>query len=144
MNPELPQTIDEYIAGFPEDVQARLNRMRQIIRHVAPDAEEAIKYRMPTFVQNGNLCHFAAFARHIGFYPTPSALVQFQDELTSYPRAKGSIQFPLNQPMPFDLIERIVRFRVEENRLKAKPRPSKSPPGPEKTAPTGSRRPRKK
>ena len=114
-----PQTIDEYIAGFPTDIQDRLQQIRQTIREAAPDAEEAIKYQMPTFILKGNLVHFAAFKNHIGFYPAPSGIEQFQDELAMYKGAKGSVRFPLNQPIPFDLISEIVKFRVRENQAKA-------------------------
>jgi uncharacterized protein YdhG (YjbR/CyaY superfamily) len=117
-----PKNIDEYIAGFPTDVQRILQEMRSIIRAAAPDAEEAIKYRMPTFVLNGNLVHFAAFKEHIGFYPTPSGIEEFKDELSAYPNAKGSVQFPLDKPIPFSLIRKIVKFRVKEAREKSAPR----------------------
>ncbi len=115
-----PKTIDEYIAGFPADVQAILQKIRGIVRAEAPEATEAIKYQMPTFVLNGNLVHFAAFQHHIGFYPVPSGIEKFKEELSKYEGGKGSVQFPLNQPIPYDLIRRIVVFRVEENRKKKK------------------------
>jgi uncharacterized protein YdhG (YjbR/CyaY superfamily) len=115
-----PQTIDEYIAGFPEGVQAILEKIRSTIKDVAPGADEAIKYRMPTFVLNGNLVHFAAFKNHIGFYPVPTGIEAFKEELSFYKQGKGSVQFPLDQPIPYDLISRIVKFRVEENLEKAK------------------------
>lgn len=108
------ENIDDYIAGFPSDVQEHLNRIRAIIKKVAPDAQEAIKYRIPTFVLHENLVHFAAFKNHIGFYPTSSGIKAFEDELSIYKWAKGSVQFPLDQPLPLDLIERMVRFRVAE------------------------------
>jgi uncharacterized protein YdhG (YjbR/CyaY superfamily) len=111
--------IDEYIAGFPKDVQDILQKIRGIIRKAAPDAEEAIKYQIPTFVLNGNLVHFAAFQKHIGFYPTPSGIDQFKDELSVYKSAKGSVQFPLDAPIPFSLITKIVKIRVKEAREKA-------------------------
>jgi uncharacterized protein YdhG (YjbR/CyaY superfamily) len=122
-----PKNIDEYIAGFPADVQRHLQEIRTIIRTAAPDAEEALKYRMPTFVLNGNLVHFAAFEKHIGFYPTPSGIEAFKDELSAYHNAKGSVQFPLDRPVPFRLIRKIVEFRVKEARVKlgAKPRKTK-------------------
>jgi uncharacterized protein YdhG (YjbR/CyaY superfamily) len=110
-----PQTIDEYIAGFPPDVQEILQKIRMTIRQAVPDAEETIKYRMPTFTLHGNLVHFAAFKKHIGFYPVPTGIEQFKDELSTYKGGKGSVQFPLDQPIPFDLISRIVKFRVKEN-----------------------------
>lgn len=111
-----PGSIDEYIAGFPRDVQEILQQVRTTIKKAAPDAEEAIKYRMPTFVLNGNLVHFAAFKNHMGFYPTPSGIEAFKDELSPYESAKGSVQFPLAKPMPLRLIEKIVKFRVKEAR----------------------------
>jgi uncharacterized protein YdhG (YjbR/CyaY superfamily) len=111
-----PKNIDEYIAGFPRDVQEILNQIRTTIRKVAPDAEEAIKYRIPTFVLNGNLVHFAAFKNHIGFYPTPSGIAAFKHQLSRYKSAKGSVQFPIDKPMPLGLIEEIVNFRVKEAR----------------------------
>ena len=109
------QTIAEYIAGFPPKTQAILKKVRQTIRQAAPGAEEAIKYQAPTFILNGNLVHFAAFKAHLGFYPTPSGIEQFKRELSAYESAKGSVQFPLDQPIPYDLISRIVKFRVKEN-----------------------------
>jgi uncharacterized protein YdhG (YjbR/CyaY superfamily) len=113
------RTIDEYIAGFPSPVQKILQRIRRTIRQAAPDAEEAIKYQMPTFVLHGNLVHFAAHQNHIGLYPTPSATARFQKELSPYKSGKGSIQFPLDEPIPYDLISKIVKFRVKENRQRA-------------------------
>lgn len=115
-NQSTPKTIEEYIAGFPPDVQAILQQIRATIREEAPEAQEAIKYQIPTFVLNGNVVHFAAFKKHIGFYPTPTGTKHFQQELSGYKAAKGSIQFPLSEPIPFDLIREIVRFRVEESR----------------------------
>ncbi|RPI82204.1 MAG: hypothetical protein EHM41_18915 [Chloroflexi bacterium] len=114
-NKTTPNNIDEYIAGFPEDVQSILEKIRKIVREAAPEAEEAISYQMPTFKLHGNLVHFAAFKNHIGFYPTPSGTEKFQKELTPYKRAKGSIQFPLDKPIPYALISDIVSFRVKEN-----------------------------
>lgn len=114
-----PSTIDEYIARCPEDVQAILSKIREIIRKAAPNAEETIKYQIPTFVLNGNLVHFAAFQNHIGFYPTPSGITKFQKELSAYKGAKGSVQFPLDAPIPFSLITKIVKFRVKETLEKA-------------------------
>lgn len=116
----IPEDIDEYIADFPRDVQRLLKQIRAAIKRAAPDAEEAIKYRMPTFVLNENLVHFAGYKNHIGFYPTPSGITAFQEELSQYKGAKGSVQFPLDQPLPLKLIEKIVKFRVAEARAKAK------------------------
>lgn len=114
-----PTTIDEYIAGFPPDLQEILQTIRATIREAAPDAGEAIKYQIPTFTLNGNLVHFAAFKNHIGFYPTPTGTEHFEEELSAYKRAKGSVQFPLDQPIPYDLIRRITEFRVKEAQEKA-------------------------
>ncbi len=108
-------TIDEYIKTFPKEIQANLEKMRQTIRKAAPEAEEAISYRMPAFKLNGYLVFFAAFKHHIGFYPTPSAILKFKKELSPYKFAKGSIQFPLDKPIPFNLVKKIVAFRVAEN-----------------------------
>jgi uncharacterized protein YdhG (YjbR/CyaY superfamily) len=119
-DPKEPQTIDEYIAAFPAQVRAILQKIRMIIREEAPGAGEAIKYRIPTFTLNGNLVHFAAFPKHIGFYPTPSGIEKFQKELAVYASAKGSVQFPLDKPIPYALIRRIVKFRVKESLEKAK------------------------
>jgi uncharacterized protein YdhG (YjbR/CyaY superfamily) len=107
--------IDEYIRSFPPAIQKILEQLRTIIHKNAPDAEEAISYGMPTFKFNGNLVHFAAFEHHIGFYPTPSGLEAFEKELAPYKHAKGSVQFPLDEPIPYDLVKRIVQFRVREN-----------------------------
>jgi uncharacterized protein YdhG (YjbR/CyaY superfamily) len=109
------RTMDEYIGSFPEDVQIILEKMRQTIREAAPGAVEAISYRMPTFKLNGkNLVHFAAFQHHIGFYPIPSGIVAFEKELSPYKQGKGSVQFPLDQPIPYDLVKKIVEYRVRE------------------------------
>ena len=108
-------SIDEYIASFPPDIQARLEAMRATIRAAAPDAEEKISYQMPTFFLKGNLVHFAAFKQHIGFYPAPRGIEEFKGELAIYKGAKGSVQFPFDQLLPLDLVARIVRFRVAEN-----------------------------
>jgi uncharacterized protein YdhG (YjbR/CyaY superfamily) len=114
-NKARPKNIDEYIAGFPRDIQKILAKIRSIIKKAAPGAEEKISYQMPTFTLNGNLVHFAAFREHIGFYPTPSGTEKFQKELTAYKGGKGSIRFPLDEPIPFALIEKIVKFRVKES-----------------------------
>jgi uncharacterized protein YdhG (YjbR/CyaY superfamily) len=110
-----PQTIDEYIAGFPLEIQDKLQKIREVIQKAAPEATEKISYQMPTFYLFGNLVHFAAFKNHIGFYPTPSGITSFDEELAPYKRAKGSVAFPLDKPIPYELIDKIVRFRVEEN-----------------------------
>lgn len=116
---EKPKTIDEYIAGYPPDVRAILEKIRATIRKGAPDAEEAIKYRLPTFTLKGNLVHFGAFDTHVGFYPTASAREQFEDDLRGYEGGKGTVRFPLDKPMPLGLIGRIVAFRVKENLARA-------------------------
>ena len=114
-----PQTIDEYIAGFPPEIQVILEKVRTTIRKAAPGAEETIKYQMPTFTLKGNLVHFAAFKKHIGFYPVPTGIEKFKKELAVYEGGKGSIRFPLDQPIPYGLISRIVKFRVQENVARA-------------------------
>jgi uncharacterized protein YdhG (YjbR/CyaY superfamily) len=121
-----PQNIDEYIADFPPHIQKILQKIRLTVRKAAPQAEETIKYRMPTFTLNGNLVHFAAFKKHIGFYPTPTGTKEFQKELSVYKGAKGSVQFPLDQPIPFGLISKIVKFRVKENLAKAEAKGKRS------------------
>ncbi len=113
-------TIDEYIGQFPREIQEILQEIRKIVHETAPEATEKISYQMPTFFLNGNLVHFAAFKKHIGFYPTPTGTEQFRSELSVYKGAKGSVQFPLDQPMPYELIRKIVAFRVAENREKSK------------------------
>jgi uncharacterized protein YdhG (YjbR/CyaY superfamily) len=113
-------TIDEYIAGFAPEIQAILQKIRQTIQQAAPDATEKISYQMPTFYLHGNLVHFGAFKKHIGLYPAPSGMVEFDKELAPYVKAKGSVQFPLDQPIPYDLIGKIVIFRAAENRSKAR------------------------
>jgi uncharacterized protein YdhG (YjbR/CyaY superfamily) len=110
-----PRNIDEYIAGFPPDVQEILEKIRATVRKAAPDAEETISYQMPTFTLKGNLVHFAAFKKHIGFYPAPTGIEEFQQQLSVYEGGKGSVKFPLDKPIPLDLISKIVEFRVEEN-----------------------------
>jgi uncharacterized protein YdhG (YjbR/CyaY superfamily) len=115
-----PKTIDEYIATFPQNVQSVLEEMRQAIKESAPQAEEVISYQMPAFRLNGILVYFAAFKNHIGFFPTTSAMVAFKEELSGYAVSKGTIRFPLDKPIPFDLVKRIVKFRVKENLEKPK------------------------
>lgn len=111
--------IDEYIKQAPAQTQSLLNELRDLIRKTAPDAEETLSYAMPTYKLHGNLVHFAAYEKHIGFYPTPSAILYFADALKTYRTSKGAIQFPLNEKLPKKLIESIVRFRIEENMQKA-------------------------
>ena len=112
--------IDEYIACFPEDTQKILEQLRTVIRKAAPDAKETISYGIPTFTLNGNLVHFAAYKNHIGFYPAPSGIEAFKTELSSYDTSKGTIRFPINKPLPFNVISNIVKFRVLVNLEKAK------------------------
>jgi len=109
-----PKDIDEYIAGFPNDVQEILEKIRRTIKKAAPDAKEAIKYQIPTFTMKGNLVHFAAYKNHIGFYPAPTGIEKFKNELSIYGSGKGTLKFPLHRPIPFDLISKIVKFRVKE------------------------------
>ena len=114
-----PQNIDEYIVGFPNDVQEILEKIRVTIRKAAPAAEETIKYQMPTFTLKGNLVYFAAFKNHIGFYPPTTGTEKFKEELSVYEGAKGSLRFPLDKPIPFGLISKIVKVRVKENLARA-------------------------
>jgi len=107
--------VDKYIAGFPEETQKLLEEVRRTIRNTVPEAEEKIGYGIPTFTLNGNLVHFAGYKNHIGFYPAPQGLEAFKEELSAYKGAKGSVQFPLDQPLPLDLITRMVKYRVEKN-----------------------------
>lgn len=107
-------TIDQYIASYPKPVQATLTKIRQTIKKLVPDAEEKISYGMPTFKLAGkNLVHFAAYDKHYGFYPTPSAIEAFQKDLKKFKTSKGAIQFPIDEPIPYPLIEKIVKFRIE-------------------------------
>ncbi len=115
MRSNRPTTIDEYIAGFPEPVQEILKRLREIVRTAAPDATERISYAMPGYYLNGPLVYFAAFKRHIGFYAAGASMEAFKEELAPYKQSKGTIQFPLDRPIPYALIERLVRFRVTQN-----------------------------
>ncbi len=124
-NQTTPQNIDDYISTFPEDVQEILEKIRLTIKNAAPDAEETINYGIPTFKLKGNLVHFAGYKKHIGFYPTPSGIEKFKDELSAYAGAKGSVRFPLNQPIPYDLIGEIVSFRVKENLDRAQAKENK-------------------
>lgn len=109
------ETMDEYIETFPEDIQDILKKMRKVIQEATPEAEETISYGMPTFKLNGNLVHFAAYKNHIGFYPTPSGIEAFKEEISGYKSSKGAVQFPLDKPIPYDLVVKMVIFRVKEN-----------------------------
>ena len=115
------KTVDEYIKSFPTDIQTLLNKVRETIKKNAPDAVESIAYGMPAYKMNGKpLVYFAGFKKHIGFYATPTGHAEFANELSTYKQGKGSVQFPLNKPIPYELIKRIVAFRVKENAAKAK------------------------
>jgi uncharacterized protein YdhG (YjbR/CyaY superfamily) len=114
------ETIDEYIADFPEDVQKKLHQIRSTIRKAIPKAEEAIKYGIPTYVLNGNVVHFGGFKTHVGFYPAPSGIVAFKKELSIYEGSKGAIKFPFDKPLPTTLIAKIAKFRAQENLTKLK------------------------
>lgn len=116
----IPKNVDEYIASFPEETQKLLEQVRSTIQKAAPMAEEKISYAMPTFALNGNLIHFAGYKNHIGLYPAPQGIEAFKEELSAYKGAKGSVQFPLNKPMPLDLIARITAYRVKQNLAKPK------------------------
>ena len=119
------QSIDEYITSFPEDIQKKLEELRAVIKASAPGAVEKISYQMPTFALKGNLVHFAAYKKHIGFYPAPSGIEAFREELSAYEVSKGAIRFPIEEPLPLDLVSKIVKFRVAENLSKAETRLSK-------------------
>jgi uncharacterized protein YdhG (YjbR/CyaY superfamily) len=120
MNPQKKQfnTIDEYIDTFPDDVQVLLQELRLTIRESAPEAEETINYQIPTFRLNGNLVHFAAYKKHIGFYPAPSGIDNFKEELSPYALSKGAVRFPIDAPIPLQLVSKIVEFRVKEQLAK--------------------------
>jgi len=115
-------TVDEYIASFPEDAQTKLQELRATIKAAAPEAVEKISYQMPAFFLKGNLVYYAAWKKHIGFYAIPSANEAFKDELSAYTVSKGAVQFPLDRPLPVDLITRMTRFRVAENLARAQAR----------------------
>jgi uncharacterized protein YdhG (YjbR/CyaY superfamily) len=112
------QNIDSYIAEFPTKVQRSLKKLRKLIKQIVPTATEDIKYGMPTFVLQGNLVHFAAYQHHIGFYPTPDVITHFENQLSSYQTSKGAIQFPINEPLPFELIEKMVNYRLKIHQQK--------------------------
>lgn len=114
------QTIDDYIADFPEDVQVLLEKIRSAIRKAAPNAQEAIKYGMPTYVLNGNLIHFAGYKNHIGLYPGPRPIEEFKDELEGYVTSKGTVRFPLDKRLPLGLIGKIIKHNVQRNLAKKK------------------------
>ena len=118
-------SIEEYLAGFPKDTQNILKRIRATIKKAAPSATEKISYQMPTYFLKGNLVHFAAFKTHIGFYPVPTGIEKFKKELSTYKTGKGSVQFQLDEPIPYGLITKMVKFRVEENLKKAESKSKK-------------------
>jgi uncharacterized protein YdhG (YjbR/CyaY superfamily) len=113
-----PSTIDEYIAQFPDDVQEIMQKIREVIKEAAHHAVEKISYQMPGFYQNGMLVWFGGHQRHIGFYPTGEGIEAFKDELSEYKTSKGAVQFPLDKPIPYDLIRKMVIHRVEKNQIK--------------------------
>ena len=115
-----PQNIDEYIASFSPEVQAILEKIRLTIRQAAPDAQETISYKMPAFTQDGILVYFAAFKKHIGLYPPVRGDAKLEKSISTYAGEKGNLQFPLDQPIPYRLIERIVKLRVKQNMAKAR------------------------
>ena len=117
-----PKTIDDYIADFPEDVQLKMEKIRAAIRKAAPQAEEAMKYGIPTFVLHGNLIHFAGYKNHIGLYPGSKPIEEFEDELAGYETSKGTVQFPLDKRIPLGLITKITKFCVARNKERASPR----------------------
>jgi uncharacterized protein YdhG (YjbR/CyaY superfamily) len=119
MDKGAPQDVAEYISGFPKDVQEKLEKLRATIQEAAPEAEEKISYQMPTYALKGNLVHFAAYKKHIGFYPTPSGIEKFKEKLSAYKGAKGSVQFSIDEQIPYELVREIVAFRVKENLEKA-------------------------
>lgn len=131
-------TIDEYIAMFPPAIQELLQTMRTAIHKAAPKAEETISYQIPTFTLHGNLVHFAAFKHHIGFYPGADGIASFSEELSAYKGAKGSVQFPLDKPLPIALVTKIVKFRVQKNLEKAEAKKKSSPKPAHKSAKTSA------
>lgn len=122
-------TIDDYIDAFPDDVQAKLHRIRNTIRKAAPAAREGISYGIPTFKFHGNLVHFAGYDNHIGFYPAASGINAFKKELTGYATSKGTVRLPLDEPLPLALIRKIVKFRMKDNLERGKRRLARSPKG---------------
>jgi uncharacterized protein YdhG (YjbR/CyaY superfamily) len=117
-----PRSVDAYLAGFPPDVRGVLEKIRLTVRKAAPDADEKISYMMPAFNLDGPLVYFAAFKKHIAFFPTSSGIEKFKKELAAYETSKGTVRFPLGTPVPYGLVGRIVKFRVKENRARAKAR----------------------
>lgn len=124
-NKTVVNNVDEYISQFPSDIQEKLQALRKVIREAAPEAEEKISYQMPALFQKGVLVYFAAFKKHIGFFPTANGIAAFKDELSEYKCSKGTIQFPLDKPIPYKLVSRIVKYRIEENLKSASCKPKK-------------------
>lgn len=120
--PEAEPTVDAYISGFSGEVKDRLQKIRKVIKETAPKAQEKISYNMPTYKQGRNLVHFAGFKNHIGFFPSPSGIEAFRDELTEYETSKGTIRFPHDKPIPYELIKKIVQYRVHEEESRKYPR----------------------
>ena len=126
MNPTAPRDIDEYIAGFPKDVQEKLEKIRMTIKKVVPEAEETISYKMPTFNLKGKyLIYFAAHKKHIALYPAPIGIEEFKEEIAPYESGRGTLQFPLDKPIPFSLIRKIVKYRAKENLARVTPQGKK-------------------
>ncbi|MGL6268568.1 MAG: iron chaperone [Chitinophagaceae bacterium] len=119
MKKTIASDVDSYIAGFPQKVQVMMKKLRSCIKKAAPDAEESISYMMPAYKLNGPLVYFGGYEKHIGFYPTGSGIAPFQKEISVYKHSKGAVQFPLDEPLPLDLVERMVKYRVKENLVKA-------------------------
>lgn len=119
-NTKSPTTVEKYIQEFPKEVQEIMQKIRAIVKEEAPEVQEKVSYGMPTFSYKGILVHFAAYKNHIGFYPTPSGISKFEEQLKPYKHAKGSVQFPLSKPIPYDLIRQMIKTRVKENLTKAK------------------------
>jgi uncharacterized protein YdhG (YjbR/CyaY superfamily) len=114
------ENVDKYIEQFPPEIRELLDQMRKVIRKAAPNAEETISYAIPSYKLNGMLVHFAAFSKHIGFYPGAGGIAEFADELAGYKTSKGTVQFPFDRPLPLDLVKRIVKFRIKQNLEKKK------------------------
>jgi uncharacterized protein YdhG (YjbR/CyaY superfamily) len=125
-NKNTPKDIDDYIASFSKNVQEILQKLRETIRKAAPEALETINYAMPTFKLHGNLVHFAAYKSHIGFYPAPSGIAAFKNDLKGFKTSKGAIQFPIDKPLPFDIITKVVKYRVTENKERAEKKAKKN------------------
>lgn len=126
IRPTVPESIDDYIEAFPKDVQGKLQRIRKTIRRAAPQAKEAIRYQIPTFILHGNLISFAAYSQHIGLYPVPDGSIAFNHKIAAYRAAKSTVRIPLDKPIPYGLIREMVRFRVLETQRQAKARTARN------------------